>query len=47
MTSVDSITQLGNDSEVNREKGDPQLKKDPSTEENRHPRKQFTNRFQN
>ena len=27
MTSVDGITQLGNESEVNREKGDPQLKK--------------------
>ena len=27
MTSVDGITQLGNESEVNREKGEPQLKK--------------------
>ena len=27
MTPVDGITQLGNESEVNREKGDPQLKK--------------------
>ena len=29
MKSVDCITQLVNESEVNREKGDPQLRKEP------------------
>ena len=42
MTSVDCITQLGNESEVNRKKGDPELRKKPSTEENCRPRKQLT-----
>ena len=27
MTSVDGINQLGNEAQVNREKGDPQLKR--------------------
>ena len=42
MTSVDGITQLGNESEVNREKGDPQLKKNHQQKKNRHPNEQFT-----
>ena len=33
MTSVDCITQLGNESEVDRKEGDPQLKEKPSREE--------------
>ena len=33
MTSVDCITQLVDESEVHRKKGDPQLTKEPSTEE--------------
>ena len=33
MTSMDCITQLGNESEVNRKRGDPQLKKEPSPEQ--------------
>ena len=32
MTSVDCITQLGNEFEVNRKKGDPQLKEQPRPE---------------
>ena len=34
MTSVDSITQLDDESKVNREKGDPKRKTEPLTEEN-------------
>ena len=41
MTSVDAITQLGNESEVNRKKGDPQLKKNQRQKENYRPRKQL------
>ena len=33
MTSVDCITQLVDESEVNRKKGDLQLKKEPSSKE--------------
>ena len=33
MTSVDCITQLVDESEVNRKKGDLQLEKEPSSEE--------------
>ena len=33
MTLVDCITELVDESEVNRKKGDPQLRKEPSTEE--------------
>ena len=33
MTSVDCITQLVDESEVNRKKGDFQLRKEPSSEE--------------
>ena len=33
MTSVDCIIQLVDESEVNRKKGDPQLRKEPSREE--------------
>ena len=48
MTSVNCITQLVDESEVNRKKGDLQLRKEPSSEEkNRHPIKQFTKQFQN
>ena len=32
MTSVDCITHLGNEFEVNRKKGDPQLKEEPRPE---------------
>ena len=42
MTSVDGITQLGNESEVNREKFDPQLKKNHQQRKNYRPRKQLT-----
>ena len=40
MTSVDCITQLVDESEVNRKKGDPQLRKEPSTEESCRPGRQ-------
>ena len=40
MTSVDGITQFGNESEVNREKGDPQLKKNHQQKKNCHPEEQ-------
>ena len=33
MTLVDCIAELVDESEVNRKKGDPQLRKEPSTEE--------------
>ena len=42
MTSVDAITQLVDESEVNRKKGDPQLEKNHQQKKNYRPRKQLT-----
>ena len=42
MTSLACATQLVDDVRSNEGKGDPQLTKEPSTEENCHPGKQFT-----
>ena len=42
MTSVDCITRLGNEFEVNRKKGNPHLKEEPKQKKNCQPEKQFT-----
>ena len=46
MTSVDCATQLVDDVRSNEGNGDPQLTKEPSTEENCHRGKQFTKTVQ-